>query len=274
MIKRVSNRNLNQYFKEIGAIALLSKNEERQHARKARLGDEDSRERIIVSNLRFVVSVAKKYLRRGLSLPDLVNAGNCGLIEAAGRYDERKKVRFLTYAIWWIRKAIYDAISEEHGLISTGTLDKKLDRVINKLYHRLGREPAIEEIAREIGVSPEEVNLARQQPLTYISLDQTADEDEKTPWLELVDALTIPSPEDLYHRKELQAMIKRHLDILERLEREIVERSFGLGDRKIESIEMISKSMNLTRERVRLVREQALRKLRSVIYKDYIEEES
>ena len=271
MIQRVSNRNLNQYFKEIGAISLLDKNQEWQYARKARLGDEESREKIVVSNLRFVVTVAKKYLRRGLSLPDLVNAGNCGLIEAAGRYDERKKVRFLTYAIWWIRKAIYDAISEERGLISTGTLDKKLDRVINKLYHRLGREPQIDEIAKEIGVSPEEVNLARQQPLTYISLDQSVNDDDKTPWLELVDALTIPSPEDLYHRKELQAMIKRHLDILEKLEREVIERSFGIGDRRIESIEMISKSMNLTRERIRLVREQALRKLRSVIYKDYLE---
>lgn len=271
MIKRVSNRNLNQYFKEIGAIPLLSKNEERQQARKARLGDEDSRERIIVSNLRFVVSVAKKYLRRGLSLSDLINAGNYGLIEAAYRYDERKKVRFLTYAIWWIRKAIYDAISEEHGLISTGTLDKKLDQVIDRLYHRLAREPTMEEIAREIGIAPEEVDLARSQPLTYISLDQPVDDEEKTPWLELVDALTIPSPEDLYHRKELRAMIQKHLGILQRRERDIIERSFGIGDRRVESIEMISKGLNLTRERVRLLREQALRKLRSVLYQGYLE---
>jgi len=268
LIRRVNNRNIQQYFKEISTISLLTKNEERICARKARQGDEECRKRMILSNLRFVVSVAKKYLRRGLSLPDLINAGNYGLIEAAYRYDERKKVRFLTYAVWWIRKAIYDAISEEQGLISTGALDKKLDQVINQLYHRLGREPDIEDIACALGISTEEVNLTHQRPLTYISLDQTVDEEDKTPWIELVDALTIPSPEELYHQKELQATIKKHLDILKRFERKIIERSFGIGDHKIESIDQISKSLNLTREKVRLVREQALRKLRSIIYKN------
>ncbi len=272
MIKRVNNRNLKQYFKEISTIPLLSKNDERIFARKARLGDEAFREKLIVANLKFVVTIARKYLgHHGLSLSDLINAGNFGLIEAAHRYDERKKVRFLTYAIWWIRKAIYDAIYEERGLISTGTLDKKLEQAIDKLYHRLGRAPEIDEIAKELGIAPEEVDLNRQRPLTYYSLDQPVDEEEKTPWLELFDALTIPSPEELYHKKKLEDMIRQHLDILDRQEKIIIEKSFGLGDYKMEPIESISKTLNLTREKVRMIREQALRKLRSVLYRNWLE---
>lgn len=271
MVKKVNNRNLDQYFKEITVYPLLSKTEERGCARKARLGDEESRQKLILANLRFVVTFARKYLRRGLSLPDLINAGNYGLIEGAYRYDERKKVRFLTYAVWWIRKAIYDAISEERGIVTTGKIDKNLDHAIERLYHRLGRAPTIEEIAKELSVNPEEVDLERQRPLTFISLDQPSDDSEKTPLLELIDALTIPSPEDLYHKKELEEMISKHLDILEKRERLIIEKSFGLADRDPLPIEIISKELNLTRERVRLIRDQALRKLRSVMYRDWLE---
>ncbi len=244
--------------------------QERNLARKARLGDETSRKQLILSNLKFVAAFARKYLRSGLSLPDLINAGNYGLIQAAYRYDERKKVRFLTYAVWWIRKAIYDAIYEERGLISGFKLDRNLDRIINRLYARLGRAPDINDIARELNIPPEEVTLAGPKYISYISLDQPVEE-EKTPWSELIDALTIPSPEEIYHQKELKKTIKKHLDILDKIEKMVIERSFGLGDQPIESIDRISKSLNMTREKVRMIREQALRKLRLVLFREWLE---
>ncbi len=272
MFKVISDRGVKQYLEEISQFPIITKEEEFRLAKKIRdTNDEQAKEKLICSNLRIVVYIAKKFQSQGLALSELINAGNQGLIHAVVKFDERKGYRFNTYSVWWIKRAIYEAISLERGLIPKSFLAKRIQSYTFKFIQRNGREPTVQELASDLKVDASSISLSLSELIPPYSLDETFEESEN-PYIESVrldiagaDNLISPPPDEIFKKKHERENLKKALTKLEPREQEVLKRNFGMDDYDAQSLEDISRIMNITRERVRQIKENALRKLKIVL---------
>jgi RNA polymerase primary sigma factor len=265
---RREDPSLQHYLQTIGKHDLLTKEEEFALARRVRAGDKAALDHLVNANLRFVVSVAKKFLNQGLCYMDLIAEGNIGLITAAKRFDERRDFRFISYAVWWIRQAIQKAIAEQTNTvrlpINRSQQAQKFKRVAQKLEQKHGRQIKDEEIAEVMSLSNRKMGQIRAASRPMLSLDQSIYDDDAT----LADTLINPddlTPEDDFILDELQKEMGRALALLTDRERDIVVRYYGLGTAETSSLEAIGQDINLSRERVRQIRNQALAKIRQAV---------
>ena len=271
---RVTDRGLKQYLEEISQYDILNKEQEFALAKKAREeNDLDAKEQLICANLRIVVFIAKKFREERLNLSELINAGNEGLIHAADKFDERKGYRFNTYSVWWIKRAIYEAISMQKGIVRKSFLARRVQTQTKKFIQKNGREPTTEELAKILKVDTSAVALALSELIPPYSLDETF-EDSENPYIESVrldiqasNNLVSPPPDEIFKKKIQKEKLQKALNKIGTREREVLERNFGLGEYEPHTLEEISRIMNITRERVRQIKENALRKLKIVISK-------
>jgi RNA polymerase primary sigma factor len=271
---RVTDRGLKQYLEEISQYDILTKEQEFALAKKAREeNDLDAKEQLICANLRIVVFIAKKFREERLDLSELINAGNEGLIHAADKFDERKGYRFNTYSVWWIKRAIYEAISLQKGIVRKSFLARRIQTQTKKFIQRNGREPTTEELAKILKVDTSAVALALSELIPPYSLDETF-EDSENPYIESLrldiqasNNLVTPPPDEIFKKKIQKEKLQKALNKIGTREREVLERNFGLGEYEPHTLEEISRIMNITRERVRQIKENALRKLKVVISK-------
>ncbi len=262
---RREDPSLQHYLQTIGKHPLLTKEEEFELARRIRGGDKAALDKLVNSNLRFVVSVAKKFLNQGLSYMDLIAEGNIGLITAAKRFDERRDFRFISYAVWWIRQAIQKAIAEQTNTvrlpINRSQQAQKMKRVGQKLEQLHGRTVREDEIAEEMSIDPRKMGQIRAASRPLMSLDQPIYDDETT----LADTLASEddlTPDQGYEAGELERELADAMSLLSPREKDIVARYYGLGAEETASLETIGQDINLSRERVRQIRNQALAKMR------------
>ncbi len=268
---RREDASLQHYLQMIGRHNLLTKEGEFELARRIRTGDKAALDHLVNANLRFVVSVAKKFLNQGLSYMDLIAEGNIGLITAAKRFDERRDFRFISYAVWWIRQAIQKAIAEQTNTvrlpINRSQQAQKIKRTAQRLEQQHGRPVQEDEIAEELQLSIRKMGQIRAASRPMISLDQGIFDDDVT----LADTLKDPddlNPEDGFVMDELHKEMAEALDLLSARERDIVMRYYGLGDLETSSLEAIGQDIKLSRERVRQIRNQALKKIRQAVNGD------
>lgn len=262
----VTEDSLASYLKEIRDIPVLSREEEQALARKARSGDKEAMDRLIRSNLKYVVSVANKYKGCGLSLLDLINDGNIGLIQAARRFDPDKGVKFITYAVWWIRQAIMHALAEQAGTVRLPIKQAgKLYRIGEK-YQQLkqarGREPTTEELATELDQPAEEIDSIMRVYRNYLSLDAPITEGDETSYIDLLESKDMPSVEDQLVRSSLAKEIDHLLKELPSREEQILRMRFGFEGEPM-TLEQIGKRIGLSRERIRQIEKKAKRRLRA-----------
>jgi len=281
IIKQVTNRetaSLDKYLHEIGKVDLLSAEEEVELARKVRNGDNLALEKLIKANLRFVVSVSKQYQNQGLSLPDLINEGNLGLIKAAKRFDETRGFKFISYAVWWIRQSILQALAEQARIVrlplnKIGSINK-INRALSELEQKYEREPSIDEIAKAIELAPGDIKDAMRSSGRHISMDAPLTEDEDGDMYEVLLSDESPSPDGNLLNDSLRKEIERALSSLTEREANIIKLYFGLNGKHPYTLEEIGEEFNLTRERVRQIKEKAIKRLkhttRSKILKTYL----
>lgn len=264
---KLDDQALEAYLREVRDYGLLTREEEVELARKIKQGDQKSLEKLTSSNLRFVISVAKKYQNRGMSLLDLISEGNVGLMEAAYRFDETKGFKFISYAVWWIKQAILKALSEQSRIVRV-PLNRvgdaqKVDKRISALCQRYGREPTVEEIASEAGMSAEDVEKALDISRPHLSLDDPGHQEGGRTLLD-----TIPQDDDAFQEspfeKRFGISVEETLSVLDEREAEIIRRYFGLDNQDPESLKDIGASFGITRERARQLKERALAQLRKV----------
>ena len=267
------------YFKEIGKVPLLSADEERELAIRIENGDEEAKKKLCESNLRLVVSIARRYLNRGLSFLDLIQEGNLGLIKAVEKFDYTKGYKFSTYATWWIRQAITRSIADQARTIRipvhmVETINK-LIRISRQLLQEYGREPTSEEIAKEMGISVEKVREIKKISQDPVSLETPIGEEEDSHLGDFIPDEDIPSPVDAAAYSMLQKQLREVLDTLSEREKKVLILRFGLDDGRPRTLEEVGKEFNVTRERIRQIEAKALRKLRhpsrSKKLKDYLE---
>lgn len=267
------------YFKEIGKVPLLSADEERDLAIRIENGDEEAKKKLCESNLRLVVSIARRYLNRGLSFLDLIQEGNLGLIKAVEKFDYTKGYKFSTYATWWIRQAITRSIADQARTIRipvhmVETINK-LIRISRQLLQEYGREPTSEEIAKEMGISVEKVREIKKISQDPVSLETPIGEEEDSHLGDFIPDEDIPSPVDAAAYSMLQKQLREVLDTLSEREKKVLILRFGLDDGRPRTLEEVGKEFNVTRERIRQIEAKALRKLRhpsrSKKLKDYLE---
>ncbi|MCH8121958.1 MAG: RNA polymerase sigma factor RpoD/SigA [Bacteroidetes bacterium] len=259
-------RMLDQYLQEIGQIALLTPQEEVDLARQIKKGEQEALHRLTRANLRFVVSVAKKYQGQGLTLADLINEGNYGLIKAAQRFDETRGFKFISYAVWWIRQAILQALAEQSRVVRLplnriGTISK-IRKTSARLAQTHERQPNIEELAKELEVDVEKVREALQHTGRHLSMDAPFNEDDDNSLLDVLPDDEDTAPDDTLMDESLKIDIERALSLLHPREAEITRLYFGIGREHPLTLEEIGQRFGLTRERVRQIKEKALRKLR------------
>lgn len=261
-------RFLNDYLDEMGRVALLSKEEEKDLARRARLGDEEARDALVAANLRFVVSIAKTYRSPKHSILDLVNEGNLGLIRAARRFDERKGVRFISYAIWYIKQAILRSISEYARVMRLPTNVTDRIKMVNKAQNRMialnGKEPTIEELADELGLEVLDVKKAMDMAKTDLSIDAATGSDEDGDSLSsFIESNSYPAPEEKlmesFMREDIGKAFQRYL---KPREAQVLKLYYGLDGEESHTLESIGRMFGLSRERIRQTKEAALKKLR------------
>jgi RNA polymerase primary sigma factor len=270
IIKQVTNResaSLDKYLHEISRYDLINADQEAELAYKIRKGDMDALNLLIRSNLRFVVSVSKQYQNQGLSLPDLINEGNIGLIRAARRFDETKGFKFISYAVWWIRQSILLALAE-HARIVRLPLNKigsinKVNQVFYDLLQRYEREPTPEEIAKELDVAPEDVRKAIENSGIHVSLDAPVADDERHSLYDILQNGDNSSPDDDLLKESLISEIERVLSTLPHREAQIIKLYYGLGSRHAFTLEEIGEQFELTRERVRQIKGRTIKILRN-----------
>jgi RNA polymerase primary sigma factor len=271
--KQVTNReapSLDKYLREIGKVKLLTPDEEVMLVRKIREGDRKALEILINSNLRFVVSVAKQYQNQGLTLPDLINEGNLGLIKAAERFDETRGFKFISYAVWWIRQSILQSLAEQSRIVrlplnKIGSINK-INKAFTKLEQEFQREPMPEEIAEVLDLQPSIVDESLNSSNFHISMDAPLKDDEMSE-NNLYDVLVTnetPNPDISLLDVSLKVEIERTLSTLNDREAEILRFYYGLNGMNAHTLEEIGKELDLTRERVRQVKEKALKKLQNV----------
>ena len=267
------------YFKEIGKVPLLTAEEERELAIRIEQGDEEAKKKLCESNLRLVVSIARRYLNRGLSFLDLIQEGNLGLIKAVEKFDYTKGYKFSTYATWWIRQAITRSIADQARTIRipvhmVETINK-LIRISRQLLQEYGREPTSEEIAEEMGITVEKVREIKKISQDPVSLETPIGEEEDSHLGDFIPDEDIPSPVDAAAYSMLQKHLREVLDTLSEREKKVLILRFGLDDGRPRTLEEVGKEFNVTRERIRQIEAKALRKLRhpsrSKKLKDYLE---
>ena len=261
-----SNQSLDKYLHEIGQEPLLTPEEEIQLAKKVRQGDQSALEKITRANLRFVVSVAKQFQNQGLSLGDLINEGNLGLIKAATRFDETRGFKFISYAVWWIRQSILQALAEQSRVVRlplnrVGALNK-IGKVFNALEQEFEREPSELEIARELEMTPYDVSDALKISARHLSLDAPFTHGEESTLLDILENADMPSPEAPLLDESLRLEVREVLSSLPKREAEVLRLYFGVEEDHPLTLEEIGEKMNLTRERVRQIKEKALTRLR------------
>lgn len=263
---RDEDRSLDLYLREIGETPLITAQQEVQLAKKIKLGDQDALEKLTKANLRFVVSVAKQYQNQGLSLADLINEGNIGLIKAAKRFDETRGFKFISYAVWWIRQAILQALAEQSRIVRlplnrVGTLHK-IGKISSSLEQEYGREPSPDEIAKELELSAVEVSDTLKISNTHLSLDAPFSVSEDNSLMDVLEDEFQPAPDEDLLSESLRLEIEKALDSLSAREAEVINLYFGLHSEKALTLEEIGARFNLTRERVRQIKEKAIRRLR------------
>jgi RNA polymerase primary sigma factor len=263
---RDEDPSLDLYLREIGETSLLTADEEVDLAKKIRAGDHEALERLTKANLRFVVSVAKQYQNQGLSLADLINEGNIGLIKAAKRFDETRGFKFISYAVWWIRQAILQALAEQSRIVRlplnrVGTLHK-IGKISSSLEQDLGREPSPDEIAKELALTEVEVSDTLKISNSHLSLDAPFSDSEDNSLLDVLEDELQPSPDECLLDESLRIEIEKALDTLTPREAEVINLYFGLNHEKPLTLEEIGARFSLTRERVRQIKEKAIRRLR------------
>ena len=261
-----SQRMLDQYLQEIGQIPLLTAEDEVELARRIKADDDEALHQMVRANLRFVVSVAKKYQGQGLSLSDLINEGNYGLIKAAQRFDETRGFKFISYAVWWIRQAILQALAEQSRTVRLplnriGTISK-IRKATARLAQTYKRPPNIEEIAAELDLPPEKVQDALRHQARSLSMDEPFGEEDDNSLLDVLEAVDEILPDEGMVGDSIKEDIERALASLAPREAEITRLYFGIGREAPMTLEEIGAEYELTRERVRQIKEKALRKLR------------
>jgi len=267
--KTITNResiSIDKYLQEIGKYELLTPEEEIELARRAKQGDEKALERLIQANLRFVVSVAKQYQNQGLPLGDLINEGNLGLIKAAKRFDETRGFKFISYAVWWIRQSILQALAEQSRIVrlplnKVGALNK-IGKKLSQLEQEFEREPSANELAEELDMSVYEVADTLKISGKHISMDAPFVQGEDNKLLDVMPNENDPMPDHELMRESLRKEIEEALNTLDQREREVVKLYFGIGYEHPLTLEEIGEKFKLTRERVRQIKEKAIRKLR------------
>mgnify|MGYP001678523653 FL=1 len=266
--KSITNResaSLDKYLQEIGHEEMISIEEEVELAQRIRKGDRKALERLTKANLRFVVSVAKQYQNQGLSLADLINEGNFGLIKAAEKFDETRGFKFISYAVWWIRQSILQAIAEQSRIIrlplNQVSSVNKINKVLNKFEQENERRPSIDEIAQDTDIPEEKIIEAFKVNTHHISVDAPFHDDDESSLLDVIPNDAIPSTDKSLVEESLRAEIGRVLDILEDREKKVIEAYFGINQREM-TLEEIGSKYGLTRERVRQIKEKAIRRLR------------
>ena len=267
--KQVTNReapSLDKYLREIGKVKLLTPDEEVILVRKIREGDRKALETLINANLRFVVSVAKQYQNQGLTLPDLINEGNLGLIKAAERFDETRGFKFISYAVWWIRQAILQSLAEQSRIVrlplnKIGSINK-INKAFTQLEQEFQREPMPEEIAEILNLHPSIVDESLNSNNFHVSMDAPLKDDERSE-NNLYDVMTTnetPNPDISLINVSLKVEIERTLSTLNEREAEILRYYYGLNGMNSHTLEEIGKELDLTRERVRQVKEKSFKK--------------
>ena len=281
IIKQVTNRealSVDKYLHEISKEDLLTAEQEVELARRIRKGDEQALEKLIRSNLRFVVSVAKQYQNQGLSLPDLINEGNLGLIKAARRFDETRGFKFISYAVWWIRQSILQALAEQARIVrlplnKIGSINK-INRALAELEQKHEREPSIQEISKNLELAPEEIKEALRNSNKPLSMDAPLNEEEQDDMYDLIESKENPPPDESLMNESLYREIERALSSLTEREAKIIRLYYGLGNKHPFTLEEIGEKINLTRERVRQIKEKAIKRLkhttRNKILKSYL----
>ncbi|WP_038030084.1 sigma-70 family RNA polymerase sigma factor [Thermonema rossianum] len=267
--KQITNResqSLDKYLQEIGKVDLLTPEEEVELAKRIREGDQLALEKLTKANLRFVVSVAKQYQNQGLSLGDLINEGNLGLIKAAQRFDETRGFKFISYAVWWIRQSILQALAEQSRIVRlplnrVGSLNK-ISKTYSELEQRYEREPSPEELAEELEVSPDEVIDTLKISGRHVSVDAPFVQGEENSLLDVLENDSEESPDTGLVNESLRREIQRALSTLSEREADVITLYFGLNGEHPLTLEEIGERFNLTRERVRQIKEKAIRRLR------------
>ena len=269
--KSITNResqSLEKYLQEIGKVELISPEEEVKLAARIKQGDQKALDRLTKANLRFVVSVAKQYQNQGLSLPDLINEGNLGLIKAAQRFDETRGFKFISYAVWWIRQSILQSLAEQARIVRLPLnkvgLTNRIQKAFSQLEQEYEREPSAEELAEVLQMDLEEVSATLNISSRHISVDTPLAEGEENT---LLDVLENPNAEktdaELDHKESLKTEIDRSLKSLTERQKEVICFFFGIGVDHPMSLEDIGEKFNLTRERVRQIKDKAITKLKT-----------
>ncbi|MHB1922735.1 MAG: sigma-70 family RNA polymerase sigma factor [Chitinophagaceae bacterium] len=269
--KSITNResqSLEKYLQEIGKVDLITPEEEVTLAIKIKQGDQYSLEKLTKANLRFVVSVAKQYQNQGLSLSDLINEGNLGLIKAAQRFDETRGFKFISYAVWWIRQSILQALAEQSRIVRLPLNKVGLSNKINKAYSQLEqefeREPSADELATILEINTEEVEATLGVAARHVSMDAPFVDGEDNTLLDVLsNPNSISADVDLEHRDSLRLEIERSLSTLTERQKDVIKLYFGIGVENQMSLEDIGEKFGLTRERVRQIKDKAITKLRS-----------
>jgi len=267
--KSITNRDsasLDKYLQEIGREELITAEDEVELARKIRQGDQKALEKLVKANLRFVVSVSKQYQNQGLTLPDLINEGNLGLIKAAQRFDETRGFKFISYAVWWIRQSILQAIAEQARIVrlplnQVGSLNR-INKAFSKLEQEFEREPSVDELAHILEMGEDKVVDSMKISGRHVSVDAPFRDDEDGNLLDVLANNDAPNSDLLLMNESLQREIGRSLSTLTDKEQEVLRMFFGIGIIHPLSLEEIGDKFNLTRERVRQIKEKAIRRLR------------
>jgi len=270
--KSITNResqSLEKYLQEIGKVDLLTPDEEVDLAKKIKQGDQEALEKLTKANLRFVVSVAKQYQNQGLSLSDLINEGNLGLIKAAQRFDETRGFKFISYAVWWIRQSILQALAEQSRIVrlplnKVGSLNK-INRAFSELEQEYEREPSADELADLLDISTDEVETTLSVAARHVSMDAPFVSGEDNSLLDVLEnSMTPGTDSSLEYSASLRQEIERSLSTLTERQMDVIKLYFGIGIEHPMSLEDIGEKFGLTRERVRQIKDKAINKLRSV----------
>ncbi|RLD46025.1 MAG: RNA polymerase subunit sigma [Bacteroidetes bacterium] len=279
--KQVTNRDtasLDKYLQEIGRVDLITAEEEVILAQKIKQGDEQALDKLTKANLRFVVSVSKQYQNQGLTLPDLINEGNLGLIKAAKRFDETRGFKFISYAVWWIRQSILQALAEQSRIVrlplnKIGSINK-INKAKAYLEQTLGQPPRNEDIAEYLDITVREVKESLKNANRHVSLDAPLTSDDDTNMYDLMSTNDTPNPESQLLYESLRKEISRAITTLSERESDVIKLYFGLDGEHPLTLEEIGEEFDLTRERVRQIKEKAIRRLkhtsRSKILKTYL----
>jgi RNA polymerase primary sigma factor len=281
--KQVTNRetaSLDKYLLEIGRVDLITAEEEVELAQRIKMGDQKALDRLTRANLRFVVSVAKQYQNQGLTLPDLINEGNLGLIKAAQRFDETRGFKFISYAVWWIRQSILQALAEQARIVrlplnKIGSISK-INKAFSELEQKLERSPSTQELADLLEVSAEEVKQAMATSGRHVSMDAplSSDDESSSSMYDVLQINNLPTPENNLLNESLRKEINRSISTLTQRESDVLKLFYGLDGCQALSLDEIGARFDLTRERVRQIKEKAIRRLkhnaRSKMLKSYL----